>query len=300
MSFAAIGELAVSGLIIGILYALLALGIALIFGVLKIVNFAHGEFYMLGGYAGYVAVSVLGVPPAVSVLVGMAVVFVVGVVVERALIRPIHLGKVDRADEYAIMITFALSVLLLNLMLSIFGPWPQRPPAILAGVFELGPMLIPGDRLAAALVGLGIILAFMAVLRWSWVGMAVRAVSQDRGAAQAFGIDIDRVSTVAFAAGAALAGAAGALIGPVFNVVPQMGLTFAIKAYVIVVLGGMGSTGGAILGALILGQVESFAPILVPDPARGMAYRDAYGLLVLILVLLVRPQGLFGRKERRA
>ena len=117
-------------------------------------------------------------------------------------------------------------------------------------------------------------------------GERVALAPQHRSAAQAFGINIDRVSTVAFAVGGALAGAAGALIGPVFNVVPQMGLVPAIKAYVIVVLGGLGSIPGAMLGALILGQVESFAPLLVPDSARGLAYRDAYGLAVLILVLL--------------
>lgn len=300
MSFVAIAEQAANGLIISTLYALVSLGIALIFGVLRIVNFAHGEFYMLGGYACYVAVTVLGLPPVFGVLAGVALLLAVGAGVERLLIRPIHQGKVDRPDEYAIMITFALSVLLLNLMTSAFGPWPQRPKAMIGGVVEIGPILIPGDRLAAALTGAAIILGFMAVLRWSWTGMAVRAVSQDRSAAQAFGINIDRVSTAAFAAGAGLAGAAGALIGPVFNVVPAMGVVPSIKAYVIVVLGGLGSVRGALVGALLLGQIESFAPLLIPDPARGMAYRDAYGLVVLILVLLLRPQGLFGRKERRA
>lgn len=300
MSFIAITEQAANGLIISSLYALIALGIALIFGVLRIVNFAHGELYMLGGYACYLAVTLLGLPPVFGVLAGVIVLLLVGAGVERTLIRPIHQGRIDRPDEYAIMITFALSVLLLNLMNSAFGPWPQRPQALISGVVEIGPVLIPGDRLAAALMGSAIILAFMAVLRWSWIGMAVRAVSQDRSAAQAFGINIDRVSTAAFAAGAGLAGAAGALIGPVFNVVPAMGVVPSIKAYVIVVLGGLGSIRGALLGALILGQVESFAPMLIPDPSRGMAYRDAYGLVVLVLVLLIRPQGLFGRKERRA
>lgn len=300
MSFIAITEQAANGLIISTLYALVALGIALIFGVLRIVNFAHGEFYMLGGYACYLAVTMLGLPPIFGVLAGILVLLVVGACVERTLIRPIHQGKIDRPDEYAIMITFALSVLMLNLTNSVFGPWPQRPKALISGVVEIGPVLIPGDRLAAALMGAAIIIAFMAVLRWTWIGMAVRAVSQDRSAAQAFGINIDRVSTAAFAAGASLAGAAGALIGPVFNVVPAMGVVPSIKAYVIVVLGGLGSVRGALVGAFILGQVESFAPLLVPDPSRGMAYRDAFGLLVLVLVLLVRPQGLFGRKERRA
>jgi branched-chain amino acid transport system permease protein len=185
-------------------------------------------------------------------------------------------------------------------MLAVFGPWPQRPTPLFRGRVEIGELIISGDRLAAAAVGALLILLLLLALRYSWAGKAVRAVSQDREAAQYLGLRVRNVSLLAFGLGSALAGTAGALMGPVFNVTPVMGVIPVIKAYVVVVLGGLGSIPGAILGALILGQVETFATVLIPDTTRALAYKDAYGLLVLILVLLVRPQGLFGTRERRA
>ena len=300
MSLLEIGEQALNGLIISTFYALIALGLAIIFGVLRIVNFAHGELYMLGGYAAYLAVSVLGLPPVTGVIAAMAALLVFGGLIERMLIKPIYEGKIDRPDEYAIMITFALSVLLINLANSVFGPWPQRPAPIYRGRAEIGELIVSGDRLAAAGAAVILIIGVILVLRYTWMGRAVRAVSQDRAAAEIFGVDIDRTSMLAFGVGAALAGAAGALIGPVFNVTPPMGVIPSIKAYIVVVLGGLGSIPGALVGALILGQVESFATVLIPDTTRALAYKDAYGLIVLIAILLLRPQGLFGRKERRA
>lgn len=300
MTMVVIAEQALNGLIISTFYALIALGIALIFGVLRVVNFAHGEFYMLGGYVCYVASTVLGLPPIAGVICAMIVLTAIGIIVERTLIKPIHSGKIDRPEEYSIIITFALSILLLNLANSIFGPFPQRPPPVIRGVFQFGELIIPGDRLSASIIGLVLIVGLLAVLRYTWIGKSVRAVSQDRSAAETFGINVGRVSMLAFGAGAALAGAAGALMGPVFNVIPAMGAMPAIKAYIIVVLGGLGSIPGAIVGAVILGQVEVFASVLIPDANRALAYKDAYGLIVLIVVLLIRPQGLFGKAERRA
>jgi branched-chain amino acid transport system permease protein len=300
MGLLEIGEQALNGLIISTFYALTALGLAIIFGVLRIVNFAHGELYMLGAYAAYLVVSVLGMPPVAGVMAAAAALLIFGGLIERTLIRPVHEGKVDRPDEYAIMITFALSVLLLNLANSVFGPWPQRPAPIYRGRVELGELIVSGDRLAAAGAAVVLIIGVILVLRYTWMGRAVRAVSQDRAAAEIFGVDINWTSMLAFGAGAALAGAAGALIGPVFNVTPPMGIIPSVKAYIVVVLGGLGSIPGALVGALILGQVESFATVLIPDTTRALAYKDAYGLIVLIAVLLLRPQGLFGRKERRA
>ena len=300
MGLLELGEQALNGLIISTFYALTALGLAIIFGVLRIVNFAHGELYMLGGYAAYLAVSVLGLPPVTGVIAAIAALLVFGGLIERMLIRPVYEGKVDRPDEYAIMITFALSVLLINLANGVFGPWPQRPAPIYRGRVEIGELIVSGDRLAAAGAAVILIVGVILVLRYTWMGRAVRAVSQDRAAAEIFGVNIDRTSMLAFGAGAALAGAAGALIGPVFNVTPPMGIIPSIKAYIVVVLGGLGSIPGALVGALILGQVESFATVLIPDTTRALAYKDAYGLIVLIAVLLLRPQGLFGRTERRA
>jgi branched-chain amino acid transport system permease protein len=300
MSLVAILEQAMNGLIVSSFYALAALGLAIIFGVLRIVNFAHGELYMLGGYTYFLAVTTLGLPPVFGIVVAAMALMIVGALVEWLLIRPVHDGRADRPDEYAIMITFALSILLLNLANSLFGPWPRRPEPLFRGRVEIGELIISGDRLAAAGLAVLLITALLLALRYTWAGRAVRAVSQNREAASIFGISVTSVGMIAFALGAALAGLAGALMGPVFNVTPPMGVIPVIKAYVIVVLGGLGSIPGAILGALILGQVETFGMILFPDPSRALAYKDAYGLVLLVLVLLVRPQGLFGTRERRA
>lgn len=300
MSALALLEQVINGLVISIFYALAALGLSLIFGVLKIVNFAHGELYMLGGFVYYVFASLLGLPPVAAIVVACAALFIVGAAVERLLIDPIHSGKVERADEYAIMITFGLAILLQNVMLGLFGPWTKRPDAILRGAVEIGELIVSGDRLTAAGVGVLLILLVLYFLRYTWAGRAIRAVAQDRETASVVGVDARLTGMIAFGLGGALAGAAGALMGPVFLVYPTMGVIPVIKAYVIVVLGGLGSVPGAILGALILGQVESLASVLIPDTTRALAYKDAYGLVLLVLILVVRPQGLFGERSRRA
>jgi hypothetical protein len=162
-------------------------------------------------------------------------------------------------------------------MLSIFGPWTKRPEAIFHGRLEIGSLIVIGDRLTAAAVGVVLICMMLYLLRYTWAGKAMRAVSQDRETASIVGVNAKLTGMLAFGLGAALAGAAGALIGPVFLVYPTMGVIPAIKAYVIVVLGGLGSVPGAILGALILGQVETLATVLIPDTTRALAYKDAYG-----------------------
>jgi branched-chain amino acid transport system permease protein len=299
MSLIALGEQVLNGLVLSVFYALAALGLAIIFGVLKIVNFAHGELYMIGGFAYYAVASEVGLPPAIAVLATFAFLFALGIAIELLLIRPVHEGWVERPDEYAIMITFGLAILLQNLMLSLFGPWTLRPPALFRGAVEIGELIISGDRLAAAALGLVLIAFIIYLLRWTWAGKAIRAVSQDRETAAVVGVDDRLVGMLAFGLGSALAGAAGALMGPVFLVHPTMGVIPAIKAYVVVVIGGMGSVPGAIVGALLLGQVENLATVLIPDTTRAVAYKDAYGLVLLVLVLLLRPQGLFGERTRR-
>ena len=293
-------EQIINGLVIGVFYALSALGLAIIFGVLRIVNFAHGELYMLGGFAYYVLVAWLGVPPILGVPLAAAALFVTGMAIEAVLVRPIYQGKVERPDEYAIMITFGLALFLQNLALAVFGPWTNRVDAVLQGRVIIGELIISGNRIAAAAIGLILIAVTIYVLHKTWVGKAVRAVSQDRDTAAVVGINVERASMMAFGIGAALAGAAGALMGPVFLVHSTMGVIPAIKAYVVIVLGGLGSLPGALAGALILGLAENLATVLIPDTTRALAYKDAYGLVLLVLVLLVRPQGLFGEKSRRS
>ena len=300
MSFIALSEQIINGLVIGVFYALSAMGLAIIFGVLRIVNFAHGELYMMGGFAYYMLVSFLGVPPIISVPVAGVMLFVTGMLIEKILIQPIYRGQVERADEYTIMITFGLAILLQNLALALFGPWTLRPASIFRGRVEIGELIISGDRLSAAVVGIVIICAVVLVLKYSWAGKAIRAVSQDRETAAVNGINVGRANMIAMGLGAALAAMAGALMGPGFLVHSSMGLIPAIKAYIIVVLGGLGSLPGAILGALILGVSENMATVLIPDTTRALAYKDAYGLILLVLVLLFRPQGMFGERLRRS
>jgi branched-chain amino acid transport system permease protein len=299
MNLIALSEQVLNGLVLSVFYALAALGLAIIFGVLKIVNFAHGELYMIGGFAYYAVASAMGLPSPVAVLAAFAFLFALGIAIEWLLIRPVHEGRVERPDEYAIMVTFGLAILLQNLLLSLFGPWTLRPPALFRGAVEIGELIVSGDRLAAAALGLVLIAFVIYLLRWTWAGKAIRAVSQDRETAAVVGVDDRLVGMLAFGLGSALAGAAGALMGPVFLVHPTMGVIPAIKAYVVVVIGGMGSVPGAIVGALLLGQVENLATVLIPDTTRAVAYKDAYGLVLLVLVLLLRPQGLFGERTRR-
>ncbi len=289
----------VNGLIIGLLYALMASGLALIFSVLKLVNFAHGQFYMAGAFASYYLATLLGVPPLLSVLLAMLFVFVVGVVVHLLLLQPLYTGQVERKDEYAILMTFGLGILMQNLALALFGPWTKKPPDFAPGVTTLGPLTLDNDRLVVAGMATALMLGLLWVIGRTFVGRALQAVSQDRDAAAIVGINPHRMNRLAFGLGVGLAGGAGALIGPIFLVSPSMGILPGVKSFVIIVLGGMGSIPGAILGALLLGQIESLGSVYLLDPTRGLAYKNAFGVLLLALVLLVKPTGLFGQRHVR-
>jgi branched-chain amino acid transport system permease protein len=289
-----------NALVIGTLYALMSLGLSLIFGVLKLVNFAHGECLMVGGYLYYLLATTLKLPLALSLALSLPALFLFGVFLERFLLRTPYQRKMARYDEYVILVTFALGIFFQNLALPIFGPYNRQAPPLFNGSVRIGELVIAGDRLTGALVAFLVIGSLLVFLYRTYYGKGLRAVAQSPGAAAIVGIKVLRMRAVAFGIGIILAGVAGALFGPIFLVNPEMGTSFAIKAFVIVVLGGMGSIKGSILGAYILAIVESFGSILLPDPTRALAYKDAYGLLLLVLVLLFRPQGLFGEKERRA
>jgi branched-chain amino acid transport system permease protein len=289
-----------NALVIGTLYALMSLGLSLIFGVLKLVNFAHGESLMMGGYLYYVLAATLRLPLPLALSLSIPVLFLFGVVLERGFLQAPYQRKMARYDEYVILVTFALGIFLQNLALPIFGPYNRQAPSLFQESLRLGELVVAGDRLTGALVAFLVIGILLFFLYCTYYGKGLRAVAQNPGAASIVGIKVLPMRAVAFGIGITLAGVAGALFGPIFLVNPEMGTSFAIKAFVIVVLGGMGSIKGSIVGAYILAIVESFGSILLPDPTRALAYKDAYGLLLLVLVLLFRPQGLFGEKERRA
>lgn len=290
-------DLLVNGLIFGLFYALMAVGLAMIFGVLKVVNFAHGEFYMVGAYA-YVLVSLkLGVSPWIALPVAATAGAALGWLVERTLMRPLYSGYVSWSimkDEYAVVVTFGLSLLLINLVDKIVGPYPIRGPELIETTrFSIGPIMLNGKKLIAAGISLATLTGLAFFIKKSLWGRQIQAVAQNRLGASLAGIDATRTTSMIFAIAGLLAALSGALLAPVINPSPDVGAFPAIKSYVIVVLGGMGSIWGAMIAALFLGVFEAFFAVYV-----SYAYRDAFGLLLLILVLIFRPQGLFGEKGR--
>ncbi len=290
-------DLTINGLITGLFYALMAIGLSLIFGILKIVNFAHGEFYMIGAYTYTLVALALGVSPWLALPGAFVIGAIVGWVTERTLMRPLYAGYTSWGllkDEYAVIVTFGLSLLLINLADKVIGPYAYRGPTLVSvSRMEIGPILISGHRLFAAIVTLAIIVGIALFMRYSFWGRQIHAVAQNRLGASLAGIDTAKASSIVFALSGGLAAIAGALLSPLINASPDVGVFPAVKSYVIVVLGGMGSIPGAIIASLSLGVLESWGAVYI-----SYDYRDTFGLVILILVLLFRPQGLFGERGR--
>ncbi len=290
---------ATNGAVIGIIYALIAVGVTLIFSILKIVNFAHGDLYMLGGYFSYYAFTLLGVPPLGAIVVAILASFTLGMILERLLLSPLYSETTERKDEYGLLVTFGLAIALRNLAIIVFGPFPLRPPPVWSGAQRLGQLIVTNDRVFAGAAGIVLILSLLYFMHRTIWGQALDAVSQSRDAAAIVGINPRFFNSLGFAMGAALAGGAGALIAPVFTLAPDMGVLANIQAYVIVILGGMGSVLGSIIAGLVIGEGESLFTAFFPDPTRALAYTNAFGVLVLMAVLIFRPTGVFGRRHLR-
>ena len=304
----------VNGINIGLIYALMAVGLTLIYSVQGVVSFTHAQFYMLGGYFSYWLLEIgansfdIAINPLLGIPVAAVATFIIGAVFERFLLRPMHLGKVERIHEYAILITFGFGFFLESLVLSTQGPLPVKVGRYLdIRRFELvltadrdrilGPIRFLGDRTFTALIGVLLILALMYFFRRTWTGRALRAVSMDKQAAAVAGINPLNMNTLAFGLGAMLAGISGAALIPIFNFVPWIGQINAGRAYIIVVLGGLGSIPGALIGGIIVGLMETMGSGCLAGGDRAAAYKDVYGLLVFALVLLIKPTGLFGRER---
>jgi branched-chain amino acid transport system permease protein len=294
----------INGVIFGLIYALIALGLTLVFSIMRVVNFSHGEFYMLGGYALYAltagAVTLFSIPLTLPTIVGlplaMVAVAIFGILVERGLLRPVYTARMDRPEEYAIILTFGLSLFLQYGALTTVGPYEMTPGSFWEGSKHIiGDLYLGGDRLFAACTSVFLIGATLFFIYGTWTGRALMATAQNRVGSTIVGINTVRMNITAMALAGLLAGAAGALLAPVFLVYPDVGQIPVIKAFVIIVLGGMGSIPGAVIAAVILGLVESLGSVYL-----SVAYRDVFAFLVLIGVLLFRPHGLFGQKARRA
>jgi branched-chain amino acid transport system permease protein len=290
-------DLFVNGLIFGLFYALMAVGLAMIFGVLKVVNFAHGEFYMVGAYTYVLCAMKLGLSPWLALPLAAVTGAALGWLVERLLMRPLYAGYGSWSimkDEYAVVVTFGLSLLLINLVDKIVGPYPVRGPTLIeTSRFALGPVMLNGQKLIAAGISIALLVGLALFIKRSLWGRQIQAVAQNRLGASLAGIDATRTTSLIFAISGLLAALAGALLAPLINPSPDVGAFPAVKSYVIVVLGGMGSLPGAMIAALLLGVLESFFAVYV-----SYDYRDAFGLAILMLVLIFRPQGLIGEKAR--
>ena len=285
-----------SGLMVGVLYALMALGITFIYSIMKTINWAMGEFYMIGSYIQFVAVHFLLGPDWwwLAALISAAGTFLLGWILEPILLKPMYARPMQRRDDYATVVTIALLLLLRNLAVALGGPNQYRPESNLPVVW-IGPLPQEGARVAACFAAVLALAIFWLVIKKTWVGLALRATAQNRTAAQTAGVDVYRLDAVAFAIGVALAGFAGALLAPLFMVFPTNGAVTTVKGFEIIVIGGLGSIPGALVGGLLLGVVESLGAAFISSP-----YQNVYGFLLVILVLIVKPNGLFGERGREA
>ena len=289
-----------NGILIGILYGIIAIGLTLIFSILGIVSFAHGQFYMIGGYVAFFVINEslgAGLNPLTGIILSGVVTLVIGLIFERLLLRPMHLGKVERPGEYAILLTFGLAFFLEYSVLATLGANPRKvDPYLDLGNVTLGAISLPPSRVIAAGLGLIVLGILLWFLNYTWYGKALRAVSQDKQAAAVVGINPLTMNTLAFGLGAMLAGLSGAALVQVLAWVPNVGAVASARSFVVIVLGGMGSLPGAMAGGLIIGVVESLGVGCFPDVGRALAYQQVFGMIIFAIVLLLKPTGLFGRE----
>jgi len=283
-----VAQLAVSTFLLGGIYALIAVGLTLIFGIMRVVNFAHGEFLMLGMYLAFFAFTLRGIDPYVVLLIAIPVFFAVGLVVYLLIMK----GIIHASHNVQIFTTVGLSTALQNVALvlwtgdfQVIRPWEASVVLRVAGTaFNL-------SQVIAFTVAVALTVALFLFMKWTHTGRVMRATAQDRDAATLMGIDTDRVYRLTFAIGIACVGAAGVLVAPLYAAYPQAGLQFVTLAYVVVVLGGLGDMLGAMLGSLIVAAVEVAGSYIF-----GAAWKEVFYFLLFIAVLVFRPAGLFGQR----
>jgi branched-chain amino acid transport system permease protein len=275
-----------NGIVLGANYALVGIGLTLIFGIMNIANFAHGQFYMLGAFLAYMLVARLGLPYLAAVPLAVLAVAVLGWALEHTVFARLQ----DRSPMTAVLATIGLSILLESGALLTWGPQPEAIPTPFSPMpIALGPLFMTPARVFVLAITAVALVALYAFLNRSRAGTAMRATFQNRDAAALVGIDIAHMRAGTFALGAGLAALGGVLLGSLFLVHPTMGESATLKAFIVVILGGLGSVIGSAVGGLILGVAESFGTMV------SSAWKDAIGFLLVILILLYRPDGLFRR-----
>jgi branched-chain amino acid transport system permease protein len=277
------------GLVNGSFYAMLSLGLAVIFGLLGIVNFAHGALYMIGAYVAWGSLEYLGLNYWVALLLAPLVVGVLGAVLERTLLKPLY--RID--PIYGLLLTFGLALIAEGVFRDRFGVSGQQyaVPELLQGATNLGFMVLPNYRAWVVVASLTVCLGTWFLIEKTKLGATLRASTENPALVQAFGINVPMMVTATYAAGAALAALAGVLAAPVIQITPLMGSNLIIVVFAVVVIGGMGSILGSILTGVVLGLVEGLTKVFYPEASNIVVF------VIMALVLMVRPAGLFGKEK---
>jgi branched-chain amino acid transport system permease protein len=283
-------QVVANGLYLGAQYALIALGLTLIFALMNVLNFAHGQMYVLGGFITYTVYGRLQLPFVLALAASGVTLAIVGALVERLLFRTVI--RRSLRDESTMLLAAAVAFFLDAVILLLFGEKQRGVPKIVPGILDLDNLIIPYDRVLVAGIAAVLIVGFMVFMQFSKPGRAMRALAQDRMAAQLMGVNVDRYSAIGFALGAMLAGVVGGLLVAITGVNSGIGGAISIKAFMMVMIGGAGVVGGAIAGGFILGMLESV----------GLTVLHSYGditylaiFLALMIFLSVRPRGLMGK-----
>jgi branched-chain amino acid transport system permease protein len=275
------------GLINGAFYAMLSLGLAVIFGMLNIINFAHGALFMMGAFVAWMLLNYLDIGYFPALILAPLIVGIFGIILEKTIISRLY--KLDHL--YGLLLTFGLALVIEGLFRNAYGSsgMPYRIPSVLQGATNLGFMFMPNYRGWVVLAALFVCLATWAIIEKTSLGATLRAATENAPMVQAFGVDVPRLITLTYGGGVALAAFAGVLAAPIYSVNPNMGSNFINTVFAVVVIGGMGSIMGSIVTGFALGVVEGLTKVFYPQASATVVF------VVMVIVLLVRPRGLFGR-----
>ncbi len=278
----------IQGLLTGLVYGLMALGLSVIFGVVRVVNFAHGEFAVVAMYAAFLLFHYLHLDPLIALLPIAALFFVVGYALQHSLINPF----VGRAEHEQFILLVGVAIVLVNVTLMLFGP-DARPANLPYGFdsYLIGPLIVDKARVYAAVAAVAVAAALLAFFRTTRTGTAIRACADNLTGAAVVGLDVRRLYALTFGIGLACVGAAGALMITIADAAPALGPAYTLLAFIIVIVGGLGSMTGALVGGVLIGVTEALAGFFVAPSMKSM-----FSFGILIAVLLLRPQGLMGRR----
>jgi branched-chain amino acid transport system permease protein len=282
-------QLIVQGILLGGIYGLIAMGLSLIFGVMGVINFAHGQMMVMAMYVSYWIFILLGLDPYLSLILAAAAIFILGYLIQSSIVNRI----LDYPEAMQVLPLVSVGLILENLALLLWGPDHRSPQTALAlKTIWIGNVMIDVSRLIAFSLAIIITLLIFIILKKTNIGKCIRAAADNRTGAVLVGIDVKRIYNASFALGAATTGAAGVLLLPLMPLSPHMGHDFTLTAFIVVILGGMGNLIGALVGGLILGVAESMATLILPATLKQVV-----SFSILIIIMLFRPQGLFGGKK---